>query len=221
LTYSHRRLTCALTRTQNYCGRGDTDTMKSEMARVVVIGTSCVGKTMFARSLARVLSFPHIELDALYWQPNWVARPPDEFRALTAQALAQDCWVTDGNYGVVRDLVWSRATTVIWLNYVFPLVLWRALMRTVRRVLTQEELFSGNRESLRMAFFSRESILWWVITTFHRRRKQYRHLFDSRPFPRFAYIEFRKPSEAQIFLARLGTTAGIAGSMEQAKNHAE
>ena len=151
--------------------------MKNEMTRVIVIGTSCVGKTTFARSLARVLGFPHVEMDALYWQPNWVSRPPEEFCALTAKALAQDCWVTDGNYGVVRDLVWSRATTVIWLNYVFPLVLWRALTRTVLRVLTREELFSGNRESLRIAFFSRESILWWVLTTFHRRRKQYRVLF--------------------------------------------
>jgi adenylate kinase family enzyme len=182
--------------------------MKTKMARVVVIGTSCVGKTRFAQSLGHVLSFPHIQLDALYWQPNWVPRSPDEFRALTAKVLAQDCWVTDGNYGAVRDLVWSQATTVIWLNYVFPLVLWRALTRTVRRVLTQEELFSGNRESLRMAFFSRESILRWVITTFHRRRKQYRQLFDSRPFPHLVYIEFRKPFEAQIFLARLGPTAG-------------
>jgi adenylate kinase family enzyme len=86
------------------------------------------------------LSCPHIELDALHWQPNWVPRARAEFRALTAQALSQDCWVTDGNYGVVRDLVWSRATTVIWLNYALRLVLWRALARTVRRVLTREEL---------------------------------------------------------------------------------
>ena len=35
---------------------------------MVVIGSSCVGKTTFARSLALALSFPHIELDALYWQ---------------------------------------------------------------------------------------------------------------------------------------------------------
>ena len=55
--------------------------------------------------------------------------------------------------------------------------------RTIRRVLTQEELYSGNRESLRMAFLSRESILWWVITTFHRRRKRYRQLFDMRHLP--------------------------------------
>jgi hypothetical protein len=85
---------------------------------------------------------------------------------------------------------------VIWLNYGFPLVLWRALTRTVRRVLTQEKLFSGNRESLRMAFFSRDSILWWVLTTFHRRRKQYRVLFDRRTSPQLVCIEFRNPTEA-------------------------
>ena len=179
--------------------------MRGVISRVVVIGTSCTGKTRFARSLADALSIPHVELDALHWQPNWVPRATAEFRALTAQALAKDCWVTDGNYGVVRDLVWSRATTVIWLNYAFRLVLWRAVARTVRRVLTREVLFSGNRESLRMAFFSRESILWWVITTFHRRRKQYRELFDKKSFPLRSYIEFRKPSEAESFLDRLKT----------------
>lgn len=178
----------------------------SKMARVVVIGTSCVGKTTFARSLARVLSFPHVEMDALYWQPNWTPRASDEFRALIAQAVAQDHWVSDGNYGVVRDLVWSRATTVIWLNYIFPLVLWRALTRTARRVLTQEELYSGNRESLRMALFSRESILWWVLTSFHRRRKQYRKFFNTRPSSQLRYVELRNPSEARHFLAALDTT---------------
>jgi adenylate kinase family enzyme len=187
--------------------------MKTEMERVVVLGTSCVGKTIFARSLARVLSSPYIELDALYWQSNWVPRPPDKFRKLVAQALSQDCWVIDGNYGIVRDLVWSRATTIVWLNYSFPVVLWRALTRTVRRALTQEELFSGNRESLRMAFFSRESILWWVLTTFHRRRKQYRRLFDAATFPHLEYVEFRKPSEAQNFLTGLETTVQTSSAV--------
>lgn len=174
-----------------------------EMARVAVIGTSCAGKTTFARALARVLNFPYIELDVLHWQPNWIERPDDEFRTLTAQALSQDFWVADGNYAVVRDLVWSQATTVIWLNYSFSIVLWRALARTLRRALTREELFSGNRESLRMAFFSRESILWWVVSTFHRRRQQYRRLFDAARSPHLVYIEFQRPFEAQRFLTKL------------------
>jgi len=174
------------------------------MARVVVIGTSCAGKTTFARSLARILIFPHIELDALHWLPNWTERSVDEFRTLTAQALSQDCWVIDGNYAV--DLTWSRATTVIWLNYSFPIVLWRALTRTLRRAVTREELFAGNRESLRMAFLNRESILWWVVTTFHRRRKHYRALFDARTSPHPTYVEFRNPTEAQFFLTKLEAT---------------
>jgi adenylate kinase family enzyme len=180
--------------------------MKSGMTRVIVIGTSCVGKTTFARSLARVLSFHHVEMDALYWQPNWIARPPDEFRGLVAKEVSHDCWVAGGNYSGERDLIWSRATTVIWLNYAFPVVLWRALTRTMRRVLTRETLYSGNRESLRMAFFSRESILWFVLTTFHRRRMHYRRLFDTRTFPQLVTLEFRNPTEAQNFLARLNTS---------------
>jgi adenylate kinase family enzyme len=178
--------------------------MKSDMARVVVIGTSCAGKTTFARSLARILIFPHIELDALHWLPNWTERSVDEFRTLTAQALSQDCWVIDGNYTI--DLTWSRATTVIWLNYSFPIVLWRALTRTLRRAVTREVLFAGNRESLRMAFLSRESILWWVVTTFHRRRKHYRALFDARTSSHLAYVEFRNPTEAQFLLTKLEAT---------------
>src|SRR5437660_8617310 len=144
--------------------------MGRDMARVVVIGTSCSGKTTFAHSLARVLRSPHIELDALHWQPNWVERPADEFRAFTAQAVSQECWVTDGNYGIVREIIWSRATTVIWFNYAFRVVLWRALTRTLRRTLTKEQLYAGNRESLRMALFSRDSILWWVVASLLWRR---------------------------------------------------
>ena len=33
------------------------------MKRVVVIGSSCAGKTTFARELAGLLNVPHIELD--------------------------------------------------------------------------------------------------------------------------------------------------------------
>jgi adenylate kinase family enzyme len=201
------------------CGRGDAGNMKIEMARVVVIGTSCVGKTTFAQALARMLNFPHVELDALHWQANWIPRPPEEFRALTAEALAKDCWITDGNYGGVRDLVWSRATTVIWLNYSFPVVLWRAITRTIRRVLTQEELFSGNRESLRMAFLSRESILWWVITTFHRRRRQYRRLFDTATIPRLVYVELRSASEARNFFRGIGTTLQMTTPISRSQTH--
>jgi adenylate kinase family enzyme len=177
--------------------------MKSELTRVVVVGSSCAGKTTFSCCLAQRLGIPHIELDALYWLPNWKPRPSHEFRALVEQAVAQEHWVIDGNYSAVRPFVWSRATTVVWLNYAFPTVLWRALTRTVRRSLTQEELYAGNRESLRLAFFSRESILWWVITTFYQRRRQHQALFNDPAWMQLTRMEFRSAAEAEQFLGTL------------------
>jgi len=46
----------------------------SEMASVVVNGTSCVSKTTFAQALAQIMNFRHVELDALRWQPNWIPK---------------------------------------------------------------------------------------------------------------------------------------------------
>jgi adenylate kinase family enzyme len=177
--------------------------MHPHLERVIVVGTSCSGKTTFSALLAEVLRCPHIQLDALYWGPNWVAKPTDEFRRLVEEAVSPDRWVADGNYGVVRDVIWPRATAVIWLNYDFSTVFRRALMRTLRRSLSAEELYSGNRESLRRAFLSRDSILWWVISTFRRRQRQYRELLETRPFPQLEWIELRNPLEAERFLQGL------------------
>src|SRR5262245_40275576 len=52
------------------------------LKRVVVVGTSCSGKTTFAKELARKLNKKHVEIDAIYWLPDWTGRPEDDFRRL-------------------------------------------------------------------------------------------------------------------------------------------
>ncbi len=64
------------------------------------------------------------------------------------EAVAGDDWVVDGNYGAVRDLVWERADTVVWLDLPRRVVMRRVAIRTIRRALTREELWNGNREPL-------------------------------------------------------------------------
>jgi len=172
--------------------------------RTSVVGTSCSGKTTFARELALREGIPHIELDSLYWLPNWEVRPEEDFRRLVEEALKGDAWVVDGNYKLVRDLVWQKATHVIWLNYPFWLVFKRALSRTFRRILTREELFSGNQENWRNSLFSRESILWWVITTHRRRKKKYRQLFDQQNCLGLEMIEIRTNRDARQFFDQIG-----------------
>ncbi len=173
------------------------------MRRVVVVGTSGSGKTTLARQLAAQLNCPHVELDALYWLPGWDEAPDDLFRERALAALVGDCWTTDGNYSKVRDIVWGRADTVVWLDYSFPLVFWRIFKRTVWRGISRQELWgTGNRENL-LRMFTRDSMLWWVIRTYRRRRREYPALFRQPQFAHLNIVILRSPRDMQRWLERL------------------
>src|SRR5687768_10534853 len=140
------------------------------MQRIVVIGPSGVGKSTLAHELAQRKNVPFVELDALYWKANWTATPADEMRAVVAEAVAPDSLVVAENYSIVRDVVWSRGDTIVWLDYGFCVAFWRVLKRTLGRLIRREELWNGNRESWKSTF-SRDSILWWAITAYGKTRR--------------------------------------------------
>jgi adenylate kinase family enzyme len=172
------------------------------MRRVNVVGTSGSGKTTYGAALARRLGVPHVELDALSWEANWVSVAPAVLRERVVRAVAADEWVVDGNYSATRDLVWGRADTVVWLDFPFALVMWRVIARTLRRSLRGDVLWSGNRESVRLAL-SRDSIILWARTTFHRRRRDYPRLFREHPGVRF--VRLRSPTQARRFLEAIAS----------------
>jgi adenylate kinase family enzyme len=93
------------------------------MQRISVVGTSGSGKTTLARHIAQRLAIPHVELDKLHWEPNWIEVPDDVMRERVSQALASNTWVVDGNYSLVSDIVWGKADTVVWLDYPLWLVM--------------------------------------------------------------------------------------------------
>jgi adenylate kinase family enzyme len=175
------------------------------MRRVNVIGNSCAGKSTFAARLAAALGVPHVEFDALYWEPGWTEVPREVFRSRVAAATAGDGWVTEGNYGIARDIVWPRVDTVIWLDYPFVLVLWRSLRRTFRRVFRGATCCNGNRESLRRTF-SRDSIILWVVKTHVRRRREFRDLLPGLASQGTVVLTLRTPGEAEQCLGNLKRT---------------
>ena len=76
-------------------------------------------------------------------------------------------------------------------------------LRTVRRVFTREELWSGNKERLRTAFFSRDSLFVWALKTHWSRRKRYAKLIAQGEYLNLAVVRHRSPRETDRWLAAM------------------
>lgn len=176
---------------------------KSRHLRIAVIGSSGSGKTTMAREIAARTGSAYIELDALHWGPDWTAAPTALLRERVQLAVQSERWVVDGNYRVVRDIIWPRATTIVWLDYPFRVVAWRILSRTLNRGIRRVELWNGNRESLRTAFLSRNSILLWMLQTHGKLHREYQTLLNEPPYSHLEIVRIQTQSQAREWLAGL------------------
>ncbi|HET9347333.1 MAG TPA: hypothetical protein VFO05_16695 [Candidatus Limnocylindrales bacterium] len=167
--------------------------------RVAVIGTSGSGKSLFAGALATRLGVPHVELDALFWLPDWQAPDLDAFRAKVEAATSGEGWVVDGNYSKVRDLVFGRIDTVVWLDLPLRTCLRRVVVRTLDRARRRELLWGTNREGLR-SLVGRDSLVWWVLTTHRRRRRQNAALFADPAFAHLRRLRYTANADAERWL---------------------
>lgn len=119
-----------------------------------------------------------------------------------AKFVKNERWVIEGRYFSVCPLVWEHADTVIWLDYPLPLILSRLIKRTTIRVLTGEELWAGNKETLQRTF-SRNSIIRWCIKTYHQRRTTFETLLYDPVFRHLEIHHFQSPEETEAFVYHL------------------
>ncbi|MCA0458612.1 MAG: adenylate kinase [Chloroflexi bacterium] len=152
--------------------------------RIVIIGNSATGKTTLARQLAVRLNCTHIERDALQWEAGWQKATDEAFRAKVTSAIQGERWVADGNFSRVRDAVWGRADTLIWLDYPLWFILWRLTRRSWQRVRQREILWNGNRETW-SHLLARDGVFAWTIKAHFRHRREYPALLRE---PRFSHL---------------------------------
>ncbi|NLG99290.1 MAG: adenylate kinase [Chloroflexi bacterium] len=172
--------------------------------RFAVVGVTGSGKTTTAQRLSRILNIPHVELDSLHWEKGWVQAERELFRQRVGQALSGDTWVTDGNYSKARDIIWSRAATLVWLDYNLPVVLWQLANRTLRRIIRREILWNGNRETFRGAFFSRDSLFLYAFSSQKKQRELYPRLLATE-FAHLQVLHFRSREETNRWLNELSS----------------
>ena len=168
------------------------------MRRFAIVATaSCSGKTTLGRELARRLDVPFVELDALHHGPGWTEATAEEFRAKVAPLVAGDGWVIAGGYWAkLGDLVLGNADTVVWID--LPVRIWlpRLIRRTIRRVVHREELWNGNRETLRNVFFSRDSLILYALRNAPRHRRMYPERLAA-----YNTVRLGSPKEVREWLA--------------------
>ena len=136
--------------------------------RINVVGCSGSGKTTFARKLADLKACPAIEMDQLYWKPDWQEPTNEEFFPKVAAAVAAPRWVMDGNYSRTRHIKWPRTQLVIIIQLGFVQTVWSVLRRAVERIRSGQELWpgTGNRETWRNVFFARDSIVLFAAKSY-------------------------------------------------------
>jgi adenylate kinase family enzyme len=169
--------------------------------RILVGGISGAGKTTLGRRLADHLALPFVEMDALFHGPGWVPRP--QFEADVDAATAGDAWVVDSHgYAQVRDLVWSRADTLVWLDLRRPVVMGRVLRRSFARATYDRELWNHNTEGF-ADWLDPGHPVRWAWTQHNARRAE---IADRVADPRWAHVavvRLDSPRSARRWLAAL------------------
>jgi len=171
-----------------------TDFLFNSYSKILIIGTSGSGKTTLAKLFCEKYNLHNIELDALFWNADWVGTENEEFRIKIQKEIDYSTgYVIHGNYNKVRDLTWGNCNTIIWLDYSRFLVMYRIIKRTIIRLLTKEKLWKENTETFKKSFLSKDSIILWAWKTYSIRKKQYQELLQADEYKINQFIIIRNP----------------------------
>jgi len=173
--------------------------------RVSIQGISGSGKTTLGRELAARLRVPHVETDALVHGPGWAETPDAELRAAIEPLIRAGGWVIDSDYRrKLGTLVLEEADTVVWLDLPLHVCLRRLWGRTLPRIRNQEELWNGNRESWRAAFWGWESLFVFAIRKHVGHGRRFTELLARPELAHLEIVRLRSPGAVEKWLGTVG-----------------
>jgi len=180
--------------------------MTSSYNRIAVIGLPGSGKSTLSNTLSAILGLQHIELDAIHWQPNWVSLDKSVMiERVDAVCPPNGYWVVDGNYRVVRPIVWDRADTIVWLDIPLWLSMWRLLKRTLGRMFFKRKLWNGNQERWGNLFAlnTEENLLLFALSQHNKLKVQVPAYLREPEYQHLKVLRFRHPKEVEDWLQAL------------------
>src|SRR5207244_10193493 len=108
-------------------------------------------------------------------------------------------WILDGLYQrKLGDLILRQADTLVWLDQPLPLVLRRLVKRAVKDIMTRRDLFNGNRQTWRLAFFTSDSLVGFAVKQHFKHRRNWPAGFGDHA--NLQIVRLRLPREVEAWL---------------------
>jgi adenylate kinase family enzyme len=186
-----------------------------------IMGPNGSGKSTLAERLAKALQADFVELDALNWEPGWIAlneSDPEELERRFRTATGGERWVAAGSYTrLCQRAFWPRLDTIVWLDMPLRLCVWRLLRRTWRRWRSRELLWGSNYERLghMLKIWRRDNLLVWTVTQHARKRSA---MLSHQADPRWTHIGFVRLTSAREVRAFVAAVAGPSSSSSQQRD---
>ena len=182
------------------------------MRRVVVYGSSGVGKSTFASELARSHRLKHVEIDLLAYDSEGAHVEHELLRERFHQALAAEAWVVEGMHRDELYRALRSADTFVWLDYPKAVVARRMSVRLLRHLIFRQRRH-GRRVTVRSALKRELPFIRKTLASYERRRTHGQALMNEAAALGLRRHHPRSPSEAGRLVRSMN--AGRAGTDEE------
>ena len=85
--------------------------------KIIVLGCSGSGKSVFSRKLQKKTGLPLIHLDNIWWKADRTHISRDEFDDKLRTILSEPKWIIDGNYSRTYEMRIQACDTIIFLDF--------------------------------------------------------------------------------------------------------
>lgn len=173
------------------------------MKKILIIGSGGAGKSTLARQLHDATGIEVTHLDKVFWRPNWVETPKDEWEKTIENLLKKDSWIMDGNYGGTLEMRFAVCDTVIFLDMPRTICVWQAFTRfLIYKKKNRPDMAEGCDEKFDLEFLK---FLKW-IWDYPKRTKPKVELLIKRFEDTKKIIRLRSKTETENFLRNVAAT---------------
>lgn len=130
--------------------------MNNELKKILIIGNGGSGKTTFSLKLEKILNYPALHLDSIYWLDGWGKNSLEKFEEQTHQFMNSDCWIIEGT--PMHDIQFrlDQADTIIFLD-INRII---CILRLIKRALKNSFYSHPPKIEGPANFFSLKAAIW-------------------------------------------------------------